>query len=639
VERRIRIAAVVVVVLFVAGFALGSAVNRPGTSASLPTASGIETLTPPPTTTTMATPVPTIGAGPTTVASADGTVTVTGVAANQGSVKIDFKSVPGARDYRVYDTSDPAIVKYAGVVYLSASSNNHFVMEADGVTPVSPFTETANTRTATTPITLDVPNTEIEWNGLTPGIAHTLVVQALDALGPVPQANTYDDNNQSVLSSTVSSGAMVGSNAGPTNDGNFSTNGQGSYTSTVRVIARSAPFVVKANPAARAIPSRPEATQTFFDAFDDSEAAFQKVGTTDPSGGVMTYTLNAGTAKAWNIQYRQADTLDSLPMIQNGHFMDMLFDGGTPHSNIPTHNSHGLMALSPRPTVDFGGGRLLHATMEVDVAESGRRWVAFNLSPANDPLSDWYGNGPINRTDTAFFAQIFPNMLRTDLFTGPTSSSDGSPKGIAISGALGQAPIQGYRTQNFGGNGRGLDNRSRFDLYMTTTHFAVFEDGKLDVQADIPHGGLPFAQARLYFAHYLYHTANDVNELKTYAPWNRYWINTFHWSDERHWDNMGVEVLPASDVPSVHDFSALAQDIHMPVETTPVTTPAAVPATSTPTPTSVPSVTPATTALIVIPAPPVAPAVSPSAIPTLPLGPPVATVVGALPATVLAPRT
>src|SRR5579863_1750847 len=56
-------------------------------------------------------------------------VTVTGVAANNSSVTIDFNPVPGAADYRVFDTANPMTVKYAGMVHLDAGVAHHFVVQ------------------------------------------------------------------------------------------------------------------------------------------------------------------------------------------------------------------------------------------------------------------------------------------------------------------------------------------------------------------------------------------------------------------------------------------------------------------------------------------------------------------------------
>ncbi|HZS88750.1 MAG TPA: hypothetical protein VFE42_14850, partial [Chloroflexota bacterium] len=72
-----------------------------------------------------------------------------------------------------------------------------------------------------------------------------------------------------------------------------------------------------------------------------------------------------------------------------------------------------------------------------------------------------------------------------------------------------------------------------------------------------------------YFTHYVYATGpfSEPLVLKSSAPWETYWLNYFPHSDERHWDNMGFEVLPASAVPS--DWSTLSSLIHMPASATP----------------------------------------------------------------------
>lgn len=489
-------------------------------------------------------------------------VTIIGIATNNSSVKISYEPVRGAKDYRILDVGHPDVVKYAGMAHLAPGGWEplHFVMQYDGVTPTFPYT-VAHDGTGTGPATLDVPSNQIEWNNAGDGKKHTLIVQAVDKLGPAPTGNFYDDKLKPRLDSSMmrSMGSMLGSDEGMTADGLVSINGQGAPTNAPRVLAQSEPFVVQTDHATKPLPSRADASQVMLDTFADDEAAsLTRVGSVDPSNGVMTYTLNAGTPKAWTIHYLGADTRDSMPMIESGHFMDTLFDGGTPGTSVPLHNSHGVMAMSPDQTADLSGGKLLHLTMEVDAHESGRRWVAFNLAPAADPLTNWYSsNAPINRSDRAFFAQFFPGMLTADVFNGPTSATNPTPIDDRIVGAAGQAPIGGYHFAHWGGNGLGLDNRSRFDLFLTTARFVVFEDGQLVQQAAIP-GGLLFDKARVYFAHYLYHTDNDRAELNRYAPWEHYWLAQFPYSDERHWDNMGFEVLPPAAVPVSSDWASLA---------------------------------------------------------------------------------
>lgn len=265
-----------------------------------------------------------IPSGPLPQAHALGTLTVTGVSIDNSSVKVDFQAVGKAADYRIYDVAKPTRVKYAGQVYNGSTM---------------------------------VPATEIEWNSLDDNQDHTLVVQAVDKLGPVPHGNQYDSSNTPLVS-PLPAGSMLGGDSGATADGNTSINGQGPSTNAPTVIAQSAPFVVQANRGLRAIPSGSDAQQTFFDTFDNSEAStMTQTAAADPSTGTQAYELGKGSASPWKIQYQLADVTNSMPFIADGHFMDMLFDGGTPKSNNPLHVSYGSMALLPERTADISGGR------------------------------------------------------------------------------------------------------------------------------------------------------------------------------------------------------------------------------------------------------------------------------------------
>src|SRR5215208_3719894 len=138
-----------------------------------------------------------IGAGHlATKLQAQATVTVTGYSASHSAVKVFYRPVPGAKDYRVYDVNDPNNVKYAGLVHLTPSTtcpgpycDKHFVLASDGVTPVFPY-QIANGPSGG-PQSLDVPATQIDWNSMGDGQPHTLIVEAVDAVGPVPEGSLY----------------------------------------------------------------------------------------------------------------------------------------------------------------------------------------------------------------------------------------------------------------------------------------------------------------------------------------------------------------------------------------------------------------------------------------------------------------
>jgi hypothetical protein len=592
-----------------------------------------------------------------------GSLTVTGVAPNNSTARIYYQPVLGAKDYRIYDITASTNVKYAGLVHLTAdpacpgdaSCSHRFALQADG-TLVFPYRVVSVP--AAGPMVLDVPATQVEWNSLGDGLAHTLVVEAVDALGPAPQANLYTGPKNGA-DIGLAPGGMLGSNKGPTADGNTSTNGQGPYTNNPQVIARSRSFVVTPNTAYAAIPSSSAATQPFYDTFANSEAgAIHLVSKTEAADGfgnvgLMTYGMNAGTSKEWSLLYRNADDTNSMPFISGDHFMDMLFDGATPGGGAPSHTLYSSMAMNPRQTVDMSNGKVLHMTMEVDGHQSFGRWMGFNLAPTSDPLQGFQPvNQQINNTDSGVFLEFFDGYCTLDIYTGPISSSDHKPTGTAggshgsrVWGIDGSGTARCslpdmYNPAAFSKNGLGLDDRSRYDFFISQTHAALFQDGRLVVQAEIPASGFPWANnsVNTYFTHWLYHSESELGFMlhtpSTFGnasgmcyPMNSYWFNNpvdgtaasadvcniaypagygFQFSDERHWDNMGFEVLPVSAVPAGNDFAAYGSSVQPPQPQAPqfvgavspsptATSTLTQPGTATPTPVSTSTPVPAST--------------------------------------------
>ncbi len=502
-------------------------------------------------------------------------LTITGVAVNTDSVKIRFYPVPGAADYRVYDSAHPTSVKYAGVWNLYAPYGYHFLLDSAGnpriPDQIVPNAVAHDGTLVSTPTVIRIPALEIEMNGLTPGANYSLVVEAVNALGPVCQGSLYDANSVALYAKLCAM-CQLGSNMGCTGDGNMTTNGQGGMNNRPGKIAS---VTVHVTPTGRpALPSTPEASQTLFDTFESGD--FTSVGTVDDRAGTERFTLQT-PAVAWDLRTENVDTLNSRMFVMGRHFMDILFDGGTPGSNNPLHQGHGVISLSPAQTVTFDGGKILHLTQEVDghLGETARRWIDFRMTPANDPYLLFETTGRINTTDTDFMVQIFGSNITVDQSLGPKdpSNPNSAPIHTRIVGAAGQAVFtdsdrpgqttgggissywavsQGYQ------QGRGLDNRSRLDVFVSQTHFAIYEDGIKITEHDLAQP-LAFAAAKVYFSHYHYHSALEVQELGLYAPWESYWLNMFPYSDERHWDNMGYEVLPANT-----DWFALASLVQPP---------------------------------------------------------------------------
>lgn len=544
-------------------------------------------------------------------------LTVQSVARGTSSVVVHYAQVDGAKDYRVYDPATNT-VKYAGLVHLTAPSGQQFVTDAAG-TVAFPITTSSSGTGGTT---YDGPADSIEWNAVEDNAPHTVYVQAVNALGPVPQENLYTGSSAPLVSST---NGMLGANEGLTSDGYTSINGQGPDTNTPTAIASSPALVVQDDPTYRPIPSSSVATNTYLDGFADSEPVVQTA--VNAQAMTATYRMNAGTPLAATIDYHGADTLDSFPMIADGHFMDVLFDGGTPGTSNPLHTQYSIMDVRPDQTLS-GSNEVIHLTMEVDAHFSSRRWVALALTPQNDPITTANpSTSPLNADCHALLLQLFPQTANLSVYTAIGTGATCTGPGAGLWGSAGQGQVFSdtqYMGLPWNQWGTALDHRVRVDFFVSQGHAALFINGHLAIQSAIPAGSwdwMTTTPLQASFIHYVYHTALDRQELMTYTctPLNSYWFNDplvgsscsgltfpsgygFSSSDERHWDNLGFEQLPPN---SSSDWSGYASDIVMPVARPPVfagstptpqpTAQATATATTQPTATPQPTVT-ATTA-------------------------------------------
>lgn len=475
-----------------------------------------------------------------TTARAIGVVTVTGVQRNDTSITVFYTPFTGAKDYRIYDVTNPNRVKYAGQV---------------------PGTGTGTA------------NNNVEWNGLNDGSSHTFVIQAVDAVGPSILGNQYTASNISKIL-PVPAGDMIGANSGVVPDGTIAINGEGSDTNRPNVIAQSSSFTINANTSAQTIPSFTDVTQTFYDNFPQSEASTVVLtGTVDSFSGTKTYSM--GTApNNWLIKYSAADTSDSMPFIADGHFMDMLFDGGTPGSNNPLHQGYATMSMQPQTTFDISGGKILHATMQVDDHTDSRRWLSFFVTPAGDPITNFqydFNTNHINNSDTAVLFIPMTTGCLIEQFTG--MNPNGTFNSDRVYGAAGQGDAYCKPVDNTIGSDQGLDNRVRLDIFVSTTKYALYRSGQLWASGTFP-TPLSFTSAQISFEHYVYHTDNELSELKAGNPNQKFWINIFPYSDERHWSDMGAEVIPATVT-----WNALGVRVAVPTQVPPNFAP-----TNTPTP-------------------------------------------------------
>lgn len=422
-------------------------------------------------------------------------ISITKVTPNDDSVEIAFSLVPGAADYRVYKKSAPWLVKYSG----------------GGLS--------------------------VEMNDIDPVKGDVLVVEALDKLGPFEK--------------------MDGAMALPgTPDVLIAINGQGDPSNVPNVIARSENMNVVC------VPRSFSGAQTFLDRFQD-EAPFEVLPAVTDSRilkFVPANQIGEQQNNRWIVRNYFGDQSNTRIFAMGSHLMDTFYDGGTPFVTSPLHNNYSSLVFTPKATADINGGKVLHVTFEVDAHFSSRRWCEVMVTRADDVLirpGITSGNQWVSQRNDLFRWNIMPEFHNVEMRLGKGGTKpDESPQSILnlIDTSWGPNSERftgisriGYGTEpSFNGTTMDLDKRHHFDLYLSATRFRILEQGKVLKDGSFPSGAsLPFGRVAVHFVHQFYHSSNDRMEQVAYNPAGSYFINHRPWADERHWDNMGFEVLNA----------------------------------------------------------------------------------------------
>lgn len=414
------------------------------------------------------------------------TVQVLQIVPNDDSVQITVAPVAGAADYRVYDVTVPQQKKYSGG------------------------------------------SLTIEWNGVNPATGANLMIEAVDALGPYAPHKLNPDGSGCIAGMT---GCPCCQSAGAhsTCKCPASINGHGDPGNTPNVVASFGPFHVTTAP--RSLSGQ----QAFFDNFGTPEA-FTPVS---PNPQILSYQLGSYyqyNSRNWIAGFYRQRSEDADIFVDHRHLMTINADG--------LYVAYASVALEPRAAADISGGNMIHATWEVDshFAEDLRRWCDLVVAPDGQPLTDaavmdavWFQHPLGTLTQAVAFHTDAVNALVFDWLP-----NGGAPQQV---GSFGRS-LWNY-TPVLNDTQTSLDFRHRFDAYLSATHVKLLEEGKVLIDQDLPQP-LAFKKLRLYFISQLYHSALMLQELQQDFSYETYWIDRTPYIDERHWDNMGFEVLPAA---------------------------------------------------------------------------------------------
>ncbi len=420
------------------------------------------------------------------------TLHITDIVPNDDGAKIYFAAIPGAVDYRAFKITHPNSVKYSG----------------GGLS--------------------------IELNGLDPVAGDDVIVEAVDKLGPFQTSDGMYSPGMHQLNGNIIS----------------AINGQGDPSNVPNVIAASA--IIHPVPA----PFVLNGEQVFLDNFRNEHplvsVPYAQIDSGVTGNSKQKRDITEDQNDKWIMRTYDAHPGKSHLFFMGSHFMDTLYDRN--------HVLLGKTIVIPKANPVITPGQVLHVTFEVDAHLSLRRSLGLIISTANDSLIMPTGGGPPTRSGYSFEWKIRPDFhealvyrnripfkVNRDTHThNYRQSSRGNSSGSLYPGGL-------------NGGMDSLDSRHKFDLFISNTHYVALEEGIVVKDEDLTQivnpdsmmvenqtlNWLINAPLAINFYHSIYHSDADHIDLLSGAvePYPFYWLNYRPYGDERHWDNMGFEVL------------------------------------------------------------------------------------------------
>jgi hypothetical protein len=189
-------------------------------------------------------------------------------------------------------------------------------------------------------------------------------------------------------------------------------------------------------------------------------------------------------------------------------------------------DTDGKFRLTPTSKGQLSPTSFLHATMEVDVMSSTRRYPQVLVSNVDAPVQDHLTQG------ITLIVQTFgtwPIELQVQVCDHRSwNVNDQCPKADLYNVAGGLAPVPEI------GERAGLARRVRFDVYASTAKVYVFLDGQPYGCVALP-TTLVAGPSTVTFGDVLYHSGADLE----YPSWYPFLVQHLHFETRRHFDNLG----------------------------------------------------------------------------------------------------
>lgn len=345
---------------------------------------------------------------------------------------------------------------------------------------------------------------EVQWSGLT--ASTTLVVEALDAGCPFQGHLSASDLPASGNHQPFVSIASVRATAP---DGEVFVNGQHDPASRPKAIARG--FVVVA-------PATPP-TMDFRADFGTAET-FTQVD--ERNYGGQDVFLDNTTFEA---SYYSIEPASFSIGVVAGELWSSFADWAS--------DTNGKFRLTPKTRATLADDTFVHATMQVDVWSTGRRYPQLWISDVDTPVQDNMANGVTLNVQTI---DAWPTQLQVQLCDHETWDVNAQCPAAPIQReAFSDAP---WAPIDVVGEHAGVARLAQLDVYASTERAYVLLDGKPHACVDLPAGAFAPGTATVTFGDVLYHSGVDepvVPDGTVYVFHREHMLT----ETRRHYDGLG----------------------------------------------------------------------------------------------------
>jgi hypothetical protein len=201
-------------------------------------------------------------------------------------------------------------------------------------------------------------------------------------------------------------------------------------------------------------------------------------------------------------------------------------------------DTNGKVRITPKTRATLADDAYVHATMEVDVISTQRRYPQLLISDVDVPVQDNLEQG--GTVITQLFGGLSESMqLQLQFCDHRTWDVNNQCPKFNLD-TLKEDGVETYRPHPESNSFFGLDRTVKFDVYASTSRAYVFTNGIPYGCAELPPGKIKAGPATVTFADVLYHSDADLKE------WYPFHMKKMHNITSRHFSNLAFtsNVMP-----------------------------------------------------------------------------------------------